>query len=74
MEKCGIASFQPMGRVYHVAKIFIMMWAHKKIMSLDLNGCIPTMRAKKENLVQYFPIYYIKFNSIGDELNTDTNE
>ena len=29
---------------------------------------------RKKNLVQYFPIYYIKFNSIGDELNTDTNE
>ena len=29
---------------------------------------------RKKNLVEYFPIYYIKFNSIGDELNTDTNE
>ena len=72
MKKCGIASFQPMGHVYHVAKIFIMMWAHKKIMSLDfkwLQMATYPQCMRKKNLVQYFPIYYIdfKFNSIGDE-------
>ena len=73
MKKCGIASFQPMGHVYHIAKIFIMMWAHKKIMSLDFKW-LHTHNAYEKNLVQYFPIYSIKFNSIGDGLNTYTNE
>ena len=57
MKKCGIASFQLMGHVYHIAKIFIMMWAHKKIMSLDFKW-LHTHNVCEKNLVQYFPIYY----------------